>query len=187
MTRLTALAHETVRRVLATGEYAVDATAANGHDTLFLSDIVGRAGRVFAFDIQPHVVERVSAVLAVRGVTNVVFACRSHAELVQTLPPGAVGRVGAVMFNLGYLPGGDRSVCTRPESTVAAIAAAVEVLRIGGVVSVVAYRGHEGGAAETEAVRGAFARLTSDRWTGLVTTEAGGTNSPIHIVARKQR
>ena len=45
MTRLTRLAHDAVRATLAPGAFAVDATAGNGHDTLFLAEAVGPGGR----------------------------------------------------------------------------------------------------------------------------------------------
>lgn len=34
------------------GDTVIDATAGNGHDTVFLAQLVGRQGRVWAFDVQ---------------------------------------------------------------------------------------------------------------------------------------
>ena len=67
------------------------------------------------------------------------------------------GEVAVVMFNLGYLPGGDKSLVTRPDTTLPALRAALDLLAPGGLVSVVAYPGHFGGAEESEAVE-AFLR-----------------------------
>ena len=39
------------------GDYAVDATLGNGHDTCFLAEIVGDSGKVFGFDIQKEAIE----------------------------------------------------------------------------------------------------------------------------------
>ncbi len=34
------------------GDFVIDATMGNGHDTAFLAELVGPSGEVFAFDIQ---------------------------------------------------------------------------------------------------------------------------------------
>jgi len=153
MPRLTETAHAAVRAVLGPGETAVDATAGNGHDTAFLAGLVGPGGRVFAFDVQSEALDRTAARLRAAGLTNVVLLRRDHADLAAALPADCEGRVGAVMFNLGYLPGGDKSLKTRAESSRAAVAAALGLVRPGGVVTVVAYPSHPGGADEAAAVR----------------------------------
>ncbi|MBY0458547.1 MAG: methyltransferase domain-containing protein, partial [Gemmataceae bacterium] len=157
VTRLTQRAHEAVRAVLGAGEVAVDATAGNGHDTRFLCGLVGPAGRVFAFDIQPDALAR--AARAVEGSNNVTLFLRDHAEMPDALPPGHRAAVGAVMFNLGYRPGGDKAVTTRPGSTLPALLAALDLVRVNGVVTVLAYPGHPGGAHEAARVEAVLRAL----------------------------
>ncbi|RYD26611.1 MAG: methyltransferase domain-containing protein, partial [Verrucomicrobiaceae bacterium] len=50
--RPTDLAQQIIRRIVSAGDTAIDATAGNGHDTLFLAELVGEEGRVLAFDVQ---------------------------------------------------------------------------------------------------------------------------------------
>jgi predicted methyltransferase len=150
MPRLTELAHHAVRAVLGPGDVAVDATAGNGHDTRFLCDLVGPTGHVFAFDVQPSALE--NAARMVEGASHVVLLQRDHAEMHDAIPPRFHGQVAAVMLNLGYLPGGDKSIVTRTESTLTAIRAALRLLRPGGVLTVIAYPGHPGGREEAAAV-----------------------------------
>ncbi|MCI0702271.1 MAG: class I SAM-dependent methyltransferase [Planctomycetia bacterium] len=157
MTRLTELAHAAVRTVLAAGEASIDATAGNGHDTRFLSVLVGPMGSVFAFDIQPEALARTAQKL--HEASNVTLCQRDHAEMRNEIPPEFHGRIGAVMFNLGYLPGGDKSFTTQADSTLKAIASALELLRSGGILTVVAYIGHPGGSDEAEAVTNLLAKL----------------------------
>jgi tRNA A58 N-methylase Trm61 len=57
------LAHASVQRAVKPGSVAVDATAGNGNDTLFLAGLVGTSGLVLAFDIQPEALEKTRAVL----------------------------------------------------------------------------------------------------------------------------
>jgi predicted methyltransferase len=159
MPRLIELAHEAVRAGLKPGDVAVDATAGNGHDTLLLVELVGPTGRVFAFDVQPDALARTAARLG--GASNVVLLKRDHAEMGAAIPVEHHGRIGAVMFNLGYLPGGDHALITRTASTLSALSAALELLRPDGVLTVLAYTGHPGGAEEADAVARALAPFSA--------------------------
>ena len=147
---LTARAHAWLEPVLAPGGIAVDATCGSGQDTLFLARRVAPGGTVHAFDIQPTALARAQARLAEDPTAvRLIWHLRDHAELGVALDAIAVS---AAMFNLGWLPGGDRTIITRPESTLAALDAALSALAPGGRLTVVCYRGHPGGAAETDAV-----------------------------------
>ncbi|MCU0797774.1 MAG: class I SAM-dependent methyltransferase [Akkermansiaceae bacterium] len=147
--RATARAHEVVAEVLREGDLSVDATAGNGHDTLFLAGLVGAAGRVIAIDLQAVAIESARARIEAAGLAGrVEFFQESHALLADRV----AGGVGAVMFNLGYLPGADHEVITRKDETLVALEAARGVLRPGGVLTVVCYPGHPGGDDEASAV-----------------------------------
>lgn len=152
--RLTQRAHEAVSRVLAEGDLAVDATAGNGHDTLFLARQVGGAGHVWAFDVQQEAIDGTLQRLRNNTIADRVDVIRaSHATMENHLPEDIRGRIAAIMFNLGYLPGSDRSCTTEADTTVLALDQAMTWLRRGGLVSVMVYRGHPGGRGEWEAVR----------------------------------
>ena len=159
---LTALAQEAVAALLSPGDRAIDATMGNGHDTLFMARQVAPHGRVIAFDIQPVAIENTRARLAGEGLSSLaaLHLC-SHAEMLSHLPGDWPGSVAAVMFNLGYLPGGDKTLVTRAQSTVSALDQAVSTLRPGGLLSLLLYRGHGGADAETAAVMQWLERLPS--------------------------
>ena len=148
--RMTERAHEVVRQIVARGDTAVDATVGNGHDTLFLARRVGEEGTVIGFDVQAEALRSARDRLERFGVARdrVRLIQAGHEAMKDSVPEGPA----AVMFNLGYLPGGDHGLITKKESTVMALAQAWELLREGGVISVVCYRGHPGGRAEGEAV-----------------------------------
>ena len=135
------------------GDVAVDATVGNGHDAAFLARLVGPGGVVHGFDIQPEALDAAGALLRGAGWAGVVrLHAAGHEHRAEVLPPGHVGRVAAVLFNLGYRPGGDETVTTRAETTLAALTASTLVLAPGGVLSVVCYTGHPGGEEEADAV-----------------------------------
>lgn len=149
---LTELAQAAVGEIVRPGDTVVDATAGNGHDTQFLAERVGPGGRVLAFDIQRAAIENTSKRLQDAGLENVDLFHRDHGQMSNAIPVKRMGRISAVMFNLGYLPGGDKAVITRIDSTRAAILQAATLLCPGGVISIVAYSGHSGGQSETKAV-----------------------------------
>ena len=148
-------AHRVARRALAPGDWAVDATAGNGHDTCALADAVGAEGRVWAFDVQPQALRSTRRRLDERGLgERVTLLEQGHETMQSALPPEVEGRARAVTFNLGYLPGSsDKTRTTTPDTTLPALRAAAALLAEGGAMTVVCYRGHPGGTEETQAVR----------------------------------
>lgn len=148
--RPTARAHRELAAVIRAGDLVIDATAGNGHDTVFLAERVGEGGRVIAFDIQAEAIASTRVRLDAAGlVDRVTLVEGSHARISREAAPGSVA---AVVFNLGYLPGSDHAVITRREETLSATEQALEVLRPGGLLAIVCYPGHPGGDEESAAV-----------------------------------
>ncbi len=177
---LTRIAHLRLAAHLGQGDLALDATAGNGHDTLFLARQVGPGGRVFAFDLQPTALERTRQRLREQSLLErVTLHQAGHERMKELLPGEAWGRLSAVMFNLGYLPGSDKGLVTLPETTLPALEQALAALRPGGLLSVLAYRGHPGGKEESVAVA---RMLKARRDLELEITESPG---PILFLARK--
>ncbi|MCC5841404.1 MAG: class I SAM-dependent methyltransferase [Opitutales bacterium] len=153
----TQAAHKALSAVLAAGDWVVDATAGNGHDTAFLADAVQPGGRVFACDRQRVALDATHARLVEAKLTdNVEFFQSDHADLSKNLPAEAHGRIRAVIFNLGYLPGGAKAIITEKASTLRALDTLATFLAPGGRLVVVAYRGHPGGEEEFAAVQSWF-------------------------------
>lgn len=162
---LTQLAHQIVRNVIIEGDTAIDATAGNGYDTRSLAKAVGDAGHVHSFDIQHEAIERTKTRLKASAIVNVTLHQRSHAELADAVGSQQHGQVAAVMFNLGYLPNGNKTVKTHSDSTRAALLAAARVIRSGGVITVIVYIGHDGGRDEADTVASVLNGLPADQFT----------------------
>lgn len=151
-------AHKLISERLHPGDSAIDATAGTGADTLFLARTCGARGHVYAFDIQEEALALTRARLEKEpqgSIAEVTLIHRSHSEMEIVISDACLGRCGAVMFNLGYLPaeGADPTLITTPESTIPALEAAIRMLRPRGVLTAVLYPGHPGGdreAAEVE-------------------------------------
>jgi len=145
---LTLVAQERVAEHVRTQDTVVDATVGNGFDTCFLANCVGPSGAVYGFDVQAQAIESTRQRLEAAEIKNVRLHVDGHERLGDYVPKS----IGAAMFNLGYLPRSDHQVITRPESTIAALEQVRERLRSGGVITILAYRGHVGGPEEAESV-----------------------------------
>lgn len=139
------LAADVLKQVIQPGDTVVDATLGNGHDACMLAVLVGEGGRVVGFDIQADAVASASERLKAQGLLR---RCSLYnvghermAEFVQV-------PVRTVTFNLGWLPGGDKSVTTHWDTTRQAVEAALSLLLPGGVCTVCAYPGHAAGDEE---------------------------------------
>ncbi len=139
------LARDVLSRCVRPGDTVVDATMGNGHDTLFLCEAVGPAGRVYAFDIQPRAVAATEARLNENGLSDrACLVCDGH----QAMDRYVTEPVRAVVFNLGWFPGGDHAVTTRWETTREAVEKALRLLLPLGVLIICAYPGHAEGDRE---------------------------------------
>lgn len=182
--RPTELLHILLENEIAAGDFVIDATAGNGHDTVFLAKVVGEMGRVLAIDIQQQAIASTAARLESEGLRErVELHCACHADLENIV---GSERSRAIVFNLGYLPGGDHGLITRTQSTLKALAIALEILCPGGVLAVVCYPGHDGGDEEAAATERFFSSLTAHRIAryGLLSTEKP---APFLLVLRKSK
>ncbi len=137
-----------IKNYIKSGDIAVDATAGGGNDTLKLCEAVGKEGKVFAFDIQPSAIEATKNKLVASGYTNAELILDSHSDMDKYVTQ----KVRAVIFNLGYLPGGDHSICTHADTSIKAIDKALNLIDEGGFVSISVYHGKNTGTEEKEGV-----------------------------------
>lgn len=173
-------ARQLIAGTLKNGGFAVDATCGNGYDTVFLAKQVGPEGRVMAFDIQVKAISATRLRLNEAGLSErVTLVEDSHAkiELYCKL------NLDAVMFNLGYLPGGDHDLVTQPRSTVAALTFCTSKLNPGGIITLVVYTGHQGGREEYLAVREYVAALPQTDYAVMEYSFINQINSPPLLLA----
>ena len=172
-------AQKFAKKHLSLGSIAIDATCGNGFDTLFLAEHVGSSGVVYGIDIQVRAIESVRQKLSEQGTLP---QCRlvhdSHSNLGSIVDTEHVGRVSVVMFNLGYLPFGDKAIVTTPKTTLVGLELASTLLDSGGLISVLAYPGHAGGLEESQCV-GAWIDQHATSLEAVRFQDEGNANSPI--------
>ncbi|MBQ7485982.1 MAG: methyltransferase domain-containing protein [Clostridia bacterium] len=158
------LAADAIQRLVQPGDTVVDATMGNGGDTLFLCRLVGEKGHVYAIDIQMDAMKRTKERLDAEGLgERVSFSLQGHQHLREIVKTP----VQAVMFNLGWLPGGNHECTTHVETTIEALRQATEMILPGGMVSVCVYPGHDEGTRELSAVESFCSELPVNRYTVL--------------------
>lgn len=161
-------AHKFVTEHVHPGDLVIDATAGKGRDTVFLCSLVGETGTVLAFDIQPDAIAQTKALVSAHGYEAIATVIQdSHANLLHYAQPETVS---CIMFNFGWLPGGDHTIFTRPETSIPAIEAALQLLKPGGVLSLCIYYGGESGYTERDALLAYLATLDPRTYTVLVST-----------------
>ena len=147
-------AHNAVIKVLRLGDIAIDATCGNGHDTLFLARQVGATGKVYGFDIQQSALDLTTLKLKEnQQFSQVKLICAGHENIKQHVLERHQSSITAIMFNLGYLPGSDKSIITQAETTLTALKASCKLLKPSGLISLIAYPGHTGGLQELESLQ----------------------------------
>ncbi len=137
-------------------DLAIDATCGNGHDTLFLAELCS----VIGIDIQPRAIQNTAALLE-QHQRKAVLQRLSHAHI-DTLPLPHPPRL--IIYNLGYLPQGDKSITTQTASTLESVNHSLALLAPDGALSITCYPGHEEGQREEKALETWAAALPSPRW-----------------------
>ena len=166
------------------GAFCIDATAGRGHDTETLCRLVGPEGRVLAFDIQPEAVAATRQRLANAGLQAQVIEA-SHETMADH---AAANSVDAIVFNLGYLPGGDHRLATQPVSTIGAIDSGLALLKEGGVMTLCVYHGGDTGFAERDAVLAHLKTLDHHRYTVVLSDFINRPNHPpLAVVIFKEK
>lgn len=163
------MVHEFLRRTVKPGDFCIDATAGKGRDTALLCRLTGDAGRVLAFDIQEAAVAQTKALLAAEVIRD------SHANMERY---AVAETVDCVVFNFGRLPGGDPSIFTRSDTSVAALEAALRLLKPGGVIAIALYYGGVNGYGERDAVMTWLETLDDRKFSVLRCDWANRRNDP---------
>lgn len=174
------IAHKLVKEIVDEGDIVIDATAGNGHDTLFLAKLVGFGGKVYSFDIQKEAI--LSTEKKVREenlLKRIILINKGHQHLLEFIKES---NIKAIMFNLGYLPGGDHSLITKPETTLVALESSINLLTKGGIITIVLYTGHPGGEKEAKAIENWVKKLSNTDFDCVCFNYLNKPNNPPYLI-----
>ncbi|MGM0874993.1 MAG: class I SAM-dependent methyltransferase [Bacillota bacterium] len=149
--RILPFAKQLIQTVVQEGDIAVDATIGNGHDTVFLAKLVGEKGHVYGFDIQEDaIINTTERLLSEQLEERVTIVHQGHQYIQSTVPVELHGTISGAIFNLGYLPGGDQTIVTEPDTTISSIEQLLDIMKPEGIIVIVIYHGHEEGQVERD-------------------------------------
>lgn len=137
----------TCERFIKKGDITVDWASGNGNDTLMLSKL---SKKVFAFDIQKEAIKNTKNSLKNNGMNNAILINDSHENIDKYLNDYKE-KISLILFNLGYLPGGNKNIMTNSKSTLIAIKKGLKYLNKKGMILVVCYP-HDEGKKESQTI-----------------------------------
>ena len=174
--QITEWCHHFIKEHVTPGDFCIDATAGNGNDTEFLCRLVGDAGTVLAFDIQQTAIDATQKRLSDAGLSHIGRVIKdSHANMERYAEKN---RVSCIVFNFGYLPGGDHTITTQATSSIAAIQAGLSLLVKGGLMSLCIYSGGDSGFAERDALLSYLKTLDPRKYIVIVSEYYNRPNHP---------
>ncbi|HHF7038088.1 TPA: class I SAM-dependent methyltransferase [Streptococcus mutans] len=169
------LSHDFLSQVLDKNSIAIDATMGNGNDTVFLSHL---AKKVYAFDVQEQALIKTREKLENLGFNNAQLILDGH----QNIDKYVSEPIRAAIFNLGYLPSADKSIITKPDTTLEAIQKILDRLEVGGRVSIMIYYGHEGGQMEKDRVLVFIKELPQEKFATMLYQPLNQIHTPPFLV-----
>ncbi|WP_206853775.1 class I SAM-dependent methyltransferase [Candidatus Enterococcus mangumiae] len=179
--------HTLLEEIIQPGDYVIDATMGNGHDTVFLAEKVGRTGQVYSFDIQKQALEATQQKLIENDLTErATLFLQGHETIAEVIPEQQLIKAG--IFNLGYLPKSDKSIITLPETTKTAMEEILKRLVPQGRMIIVVYYGHEGGEAELDMVQSFCQALPQEQFNVLNYQFINQKNNPpiLYCIEKKK-
>ena len=176
MYQITQWCHHFIKEHVRPGDFCIDATMGNGYDTALLCELVGEKGRVLAFDIQKIACENTLKRLQEANVPqNYRLILDSHSHMNRYADAACVN---CIVFNFGYLPGGDHSLSTKVSDSITAIEQGLLLLKKGGLMSLCIYRGGDSGFEEQTALLTYLKALDHKKYLVILSSYYNRPNHP---------
>ncbi len=174
--QITEFCHHFIADHVQEGNFCIDATAGRGNDTEYLCKLVGTTGKVLAFDIQEEAVNATNLRLFEKGYYDIGTAILdSHTNMALYAHPESVD---CIVFNFGYLPGGDHSLATHADTSITAIETALSLLKKKGICSLCIYSGGDSGYEEKDAILNYLKTLDPHQYIVIMSTYYNRPNDP---------
>lgn len=165
-----------IQEQVKSGDICIDATMGNGNDTLLLSTLAGSTGKVLAFDIQEMALSNTLKKLKdTSAPENYTLLLESHEKISHYADENSVS---CIVFNFGYLPGGDHTKATLSSSSISAMEQGLKLLKKDGLMSLCIYSGGDSGFEERDAILNWLKTLDSRKYLVIKTDYYNRPNNP---------
>jgi len=184
------LSKQYFERLLKPGDIVIDATCGNGHDSLFLASLILNKDRGFLYtcDIQEEALTSAKnnfhGKIAPQLMQRIQFLHICHSQFPEEIKPQSVK---LIVYNLGYLPGGDKNLTTKTDTTLKSITQALELITPGGAISITCYPGHQEGAIEEHAILELASHLNKNVWNCCFHRFVNRPKSPSLLLLQKAK
>jgi len=177
--QVTSWCHDFIKKQVKEGDICIDATIGNGHDTELLCALVGETGKVYGFDIQTQALENTRVRLEATGLSRrAKLFLNGHEQMMETIDASEQGKISCVVFNFGYLPGGNHELATKGETSIIAMESALTLLKKDGLISLCIYSGGDSGFAERDEILAWLKGLDSSKYLVIVSEYYNRKNHP---------
>lgn len=136
--------HQFLKENVSRQAVTADLTAGNGYDTKFLAE---NFAFVYSLDISLEAMENTKKLTA--DFSNIEYIVANHVDVLDYVKTG----LDIVIYNLGYLPKGDKTLITTSETTLKSLKAVKTIIKPGGFLVITTYLAHTGGYQEYLAVK----------------------------------
>lgn len=147
------LSHFIIKEFLESKVVAIDGTLGNGFDTDFLCE---NFKKVYSFEIQKEACDKYKE----KNKDNVDVINDSHHLFKNYISEG----VDCIMYNLGFLPGGDKGITTMHTTSLQSIKSGLEMLKSGGIMTICIYKGHTEGKIEESCILSYLSDLPKNKY-----------------------
>lgn len=171
----TKITRDIIYKSVKQGFKVLDCTIGNGNDTLLLADLVGDKGKVYGFDIQKQALEITLSKLIKENLEDRVNLIKDSHENIDLY---IEEKLDLIIYNLGYLPKGDKNIKTNKRSTLISISKALNLLKSNGIILITCYTGHTGGLEEKNGVESFLESLDQRKYNVLKYDFINQINSP---------
>jgi hypothetical protein len=166
------------------GDICLDATVGNGNDTIKLSQKVGKAGKVYGFDVQKIAIDITSEKLLKSDLLYQTFLINdSHTNVDKYINE----KIAFGIYNLGYLPGSNKDITTISSTTIESIGKTLNLLKENGIIVIVSYINHDGGYEEYKSVQSYLSSQDQKRYNVFEVSFINQVNNPPRLFCIENR
>lgn len=172
------ISHYIIDNFLENKDIAIDCTLGNGYDTDFLKE---KFNKVYSFDIQKCAVD---CYKEINGISNKVILINDSHEFIDNY---IKEQVDCIIYNLGFLPGGNKEITTMKDSTLKSLYSAIKLLKNGGMMAIACYVGHKEGMIEYNSILDFASNLSKNEF-GVLSHQFVNrqNNPPILLIIEKK-
>jgi ubiquinone/menaquinone biosynthesis C-methylase UbiE len=138
------------------GAVCVDATCANGDNTLYLSKKVGQSGFVYSLDKSQEACRTASSLLRRNSVTNAKVICDDY----ENIDAHIFKKIDCAIFDLPS----DYKNITTSEKLISAIIKTLELLNSGGIINLCICVSNDKGRKDEKKIEKFYSKLNKDEY-----------------------